>query len=218
MRKITRSWDAFLGEFLDTTANTWRSKESIFDILKIGLPTTISLIGNVTDIGQKLFGDTPMAFPLFNGLMVVASVYAIVAKTTKHPQEDGSQVISDLSTSVSSYYRYPQQIRVTAKVCVPLLGVLLAFNLWRVIPNAVRGIATVQGYVCFTDSGQPAAGATVEILDQSGHHVSVMPERTDHDGFFVADIEKWGQEPRKIVISVLQCKRAYPEFCVKVGL
>ena len=90
---------------------------------------------------------------------------------------------------------------------MPLLGVLLAFNLWRVIPNAVRGIATVQGYVCFTDSGQPAAGATVEILDQSGHHVSVMPERTDHDGFFVADIEKWGQEPRKIVISVLQCKQ-----------
>ena len=209
MRKILHSWDVFLGEFLDTTANTWRSKESIFDILKIGLPTTITLIANVTEIGQKLLGDTPIAFPLFNGLMVVASVYAIAAKTTKHPQEDGSQIIADLSTSVGAYYRYPQQIRVTAKVCVPLLGVLLLFNLWRVLPNAVRGIAKVQGYVCFTDYGQPAAGAIVEILDGSGHHVSVMPERTDHEGFFVADIEKWAQEPRKIVISVLQCKQEF---------
>jgi hypothetical protein len=187
----TKSTNIFRRDLFDHGARTWKSQRKAIDIAWVTLPAAAGAITTFSNAMERLGLGLPGSL-LLPGYMLAAAVACIWLIQAKSPAKQPRR------------YRFPQELRVSAKIGLPAFIAMFVVSASDLRPNIMRFEHAIAGVICTADQ-KPIAHVFVMALDKFGRPSSKALEATDDDGYFFLDLDVLGLPPREIRVSGSRC-------------
>lgn len=178
-------------DFVDRGAKTWKSQRKTIDIATVVLPAAAGAITTFSNVIERLGLGLPggLLLPVYLLVASAACAWLIQAKSR---------------ASKEQRYRFPQELRKTAKLFLPAFILMFAITASDLRPNIWRSEHAIAGFICSADQ-KPISRAMVIALDKFGRPSSKDPETTDDEGYFFLDLDMLALPPKELRVSSSRC-------------